>query len=678
MAQAMTEELERIPMSPALQTALLHARDYAHAQTHAQITLEHLLLALTEDEDAAMVMQTCRVDLNRLRNDVAAHLGNTSERSPAGPNSEPGISPGLTQILKYATLAAQQGRRPRIDGAIVLAALVGDGRSMAATLLTSQGLTFDQAIRVLQQGAVRATPAAPSVNPNADVMPHDERGPAQHRHEAPSSHSYNSGAPPAPELASSASTEDILTAARERIEARSASSRKGASSAAGSPRPAPPPAQRRAASTSHLPPPADPYSGQQGSSLPSDVAPDQPNNPPPPSVMPPQTAASIEAAAARLNRQPGDRNDGPLPLGGSDTARAGATPRDAGAPRPGPPQAPPAVSPPLPRMPTRRPYAGQPPPLPPPAAGPAPADEPQNSWSPPRLPDAAFNGAIAGRPAVMPGSPLPPTARPALPPVPQAPVPERAPRPPASDIAPWPEWADKHPPSETAASGYPAVTRSSESPPGLPSYDQASSNDGAGRSIARTPSRRGPAIEPSQLAHSIPTRMKRGRPVLVEVRIERPPLPGSMTTPNSRPSSLRSETVVARAISVRLRSAKGLFAIDALSPETQWDQAAAGGGGRMNSDAAVWRFSILPNDAGSNQLLLTASARTIGADAVIVETALPDQPVAVRVRSNWRPFFQQSALFVLIVFGCIAALEAMRSFLKIDLLKFVSGLMGLG
>jgi hypothetical protein len=172
--------------------------------------------------------------------------------------------------------------------------------------------------------------------------------------------------------------------------------------------------------------------------------------------------------------------------------------------------------------------------------------------------------------------------------------------------------------------------------------------------------------------------MKAGQPFLVEVRIARPPLPGSHAGAAARPTSLRSETVVARAISVRLRAAKGLFSIDSLSPETQWDQAAtASASGRLASDAAVWRFSIVPNESGSNQMLLTVSARTIGADAVIVETTLPDQIIPVRVRMNWLPVVQQTALLILIAFGSIAALEALRTVFKLDLPRFLRNLMGL-
>ena len=63
--------------------------------------------------------------------------------------------------MEAAAAAARGGRRREINGAIVLAAIVGDGRSAAAQLLQAQGLTFDGAIRALQGAGVagRARPA---------------------------------------------------------------------------------------------------------------------------------------------------------------------------------------------------------------------------------------------------------------------------------------------------------------------------------------------------------------------------------------------------------------------------------------------------------------------------------------------------------------------------------------
>lgn len=121
--------------------------------------------------------------------------------------------------------------------------------------------------------------------------------------------------------------------------------------------------------------------------------------------------------------------------------------------------------------------------------------------------------------------------------------------------------------------------------------------------------------------------MGEGRAQVVEVRIERPPLSGS--TSASRPVSLRGEEAVARALAVRLRPISGRFIIEAASPETQWDQ--GGVSGRLASDAAVWRFNVTALTPGKGTLQLAVSARTIGADGVLVESGVPELTQEVRV-----------------------------------------------
>ena len=71
------------------------------------------------------------------------------------------VSHDVRRILEAAAAAARGSRRRDINGAIVLAAIVGDARSMAAEILQAHGLNFDNAIRALQAALapVRDVPA---------------------------------------------------------------------------------------------------------------------------------------------------------------------------------------------------------------------------------------------------------------------------------------------------------------------------------------------------------------------------------------------------------------------------------------------------------------------------------------------------------------------------------------
>jgi neural Wiskott-Aldrich syndrome protein len=162
------DDLRRIPMSQGLVATLARAADYAQAQSHPHVLLEHLLLALTEDEDAVQVLSASHVELSLLKADVSQYLGGLSERSQASPGTPMAVSPDLKRILEAAAAAASQGRRRDINGAIVLAAIVGDGRSAAAGMLRAQGLTFEEAIKALQR-ALAPAPARPVPPPEPDA-----------------------------------------------------------------------------------------------------------------------------------------------------------------------------------------------------------------------------------------------------------------------------------------------------------------------------------------------------------------------------------------------------------------------------------------------------------------------------------------------------------------------------
>ncbi len=55
----------------------------------------------------------------------------------------------------------------------------------------------------------------------------------------------------------------------------------------------------------------------------------------------------------------------------------------------------------------------------------------------------------------------------------------------------------------------------------------------------------------------------------------------------------------------------------------------------MADDFASWRWTITPRERGRQRLQLLISARTIGADGLTAETALPDQMIEVRVGVNY-------------------------------------------
>ena len=156
MPQSVAEQFKSIPMSSNLAESLERARGFARAQAHRAVLLEHLLLALIEDSDAGGVLRASNVDPVKLGTDVSDYLGRLLEDMRAEPGTEPYADVELHRVLQAAGQAAQQSRRRQIDGAIVLAAIVGDGKSPAAGLLKTLGLSFEEAIKALQKASAQA------------------------------------------------------------------------------------------------------------------------------------------------------------------------------------------------------------------------------------------------------------------------------------------------------------------------------------------------------------------------------------------------------------------------------------------------------------------------------------------------------------------------------------------
>ena len=132
-----------------LAATLTRAADYARAQAHREVTLEHMLLALCEDPEASVVLKSSNVNIARPdRRGLGLPRADADARR-SRPSAEPS-SQRPAPHSRTAAAAARSGRRREINGAIVLAAIVGDGKSAAAHVLRAQGLTFEGAIRALQ------------------------------------------------------------------------------------------------------------------------------------------------------------------------------------------------------------------------------------------------------------------------------------------------------------------------------------------------------------------------------------------------------------------------------------------------------------------------------------------------------------------------------------------------
>lgn len=633
MSQSFAEALNWVPVSATLSATLGRAHEYARAQAYRTVTLEHLLLALAEDPDAGQVMQASGIDVARMTADVSQHLGHSEDRLPDGENVDPAADEALIRILDYAAAAARQSKRREINGAIVLAAIVGEGHSVAASMLQAHGLTFEGAIKALQrsQPARQQLPTTPqpSQNPGVTPQPHAYAPPPQ------SSTQQQPSALPAPVIGISngvaaQTNEQILANVRRRIDAtrKQPKANSNASMPAREPYPAPPGAGPQPVAAKSEPPhvAVPPPSPQIVAPEPAPVVAQSGDMPMDVHVQPPQApdvAPNLpDVEYAGLYPDPPhvepvrthERSAAPAPV--EAVAEQQQVLESMGWEQPA---APPPVQ-------AREPV-NLPPPLPP-APAPvrtAPGDDLSRQLA--EAPPSPLRPRQHGAPVAPPSSvawPEPVVPQPnALPP--------RRPKPPAQSVDPYsydggiagppfpePEWTPPSPPS-----GIPVPVQRTKVPKIQPKRPSSS-------------------IEPGQLVENIPRGMKVGKTETVEVRIAKSHVQSVADGMQGQAKSYLHELIVTKAMSVRLRAPDGGFAIETGSPETQWLDNNAD---ITPDDFASWRWNVTPLRRGARQLQLIVSARTIASDGLTADTALPDQVFDVSVQANYAHVARQAAVW---------------------------------
>jgi ATP-dependent Lon protease len=128
------------PFSVAYDATRRRALALADQRRHQFATLEHLLLALTEDGDAAPVLQASNADLGVLRRNLADYLDKglahtVIETGTAAPTA------AFRRVDRRAALHAQEIGNPAVTGTNALVALLPETRSLAARLLAEQGVS---------------------------------------------------------------------------------------------------------------------------------------------------------------------------------------------------------------------------------------------------------------------------------------------------------------------------------------------------------------------------------------------------------------------------------------------------------------------------------------------------------------------------------------------------------
>ncbi len=138
-----------------LEQSLHRALALANERHHEYATLEHLLLALIDDQDAAAVMRACNVDLDKLRRSLTAYLESELENLVSDGNDDSKPTAGFQRVIQRAVIHVQSSGREEVTGANVLVAIFAERESHAAYFLQEQDMTRYDAVNYISHGIAK-------------------------------------------------------------------------------------------------------------------------------------------------------------------------------------------------------------------------------------------------------------------------------------------------------------------------------------------------------------------------------------------------------------------------------------------------------------------------------------------------------------------------------------------
>ncbi len=131
-----------------LNTAFREARE----KRHEFMTVEHLLLALLDNPAAAKVLRACGADLDKLREELAAFVDESTPMLSGKDERETQPTLGFQRVLQRAVFHVQSSGKKEVTGANVLVAIFGERESQAVYFLNRQNITRLDVVNYISHG----------------------------------------------------------------------------------------------------------------------------------------------------------------------------------------------------------------------------------------------------------------------------------------------------------------------------------------------------------------------------------------------------------------------------------------------------------------------------------------------------------------------------------------------
>ncbi|MEO0550143.1 MAG: ATP-dependent Clp protease ATP-binding subunit ClpA [Pseudomonadota bacterium] len=171
-------------LTPSLESALERALNAAGERDHEYATLEHLLLALTDDEDAIEVMTACKVDIQALKAALSQYIDeDLSSLVTDNPSGRVQPTAAFQRVVQRAVLHVESSGRDEVSGANILISIFSERESHATYFLQEQDMTRYDAVNFVSHG-VSKVPGQSRTNTPRGSEQSAEEGPKAPEHEA--------------------------------------------------------------------------------------------------------------------------------------------------------------------------------------------------------------------------------------------------------------------------------------------------------------------------------------------------------------------------------------------------------------------------------------------------------------------------------------------------------------
>ena len=147
--------------SESLEQSVQRALAIAGAGHHEYATLEHLLLALTDDADAAAVLRACNVDLEKLRRSLVSFIDSELAKFETGRSENSKPSAAFQRVVQRAVTHVQSIEREQVTGANMLVSILTERGSQASAALEEQAMTRYDATLYICHGISKAVRPSP-------------------------------------------------------------------------------------------------------------------------------------------------------------------------------------------------------------------------------------------------------------------------------------------------------------------------------------------------------------------------------------------------------------------------------------------------------------------------------------------------------------------------------------